>query len=804
MYKHKRCIVLAAVLFILPFFAYSQTASLSVWLRNTSEEPITGGNLCLLTDTARFCAVEKSPGNYQITSIQPGTYTMEVAAFRYQQKSTSIKIDDGVNNIFLHLSFAYHTLDDVVVTGRLADKNLRASNLAIKTLHDDEMRKNLGGSLVETLTKIPGVEMMGIGAAQSKPIIRGLGFDRVLVIDKGVKHEAQQWGADHGLEIDQFSVNQVEVIKGPASFLYGSNAIGGVLKIHPAPIPAKASSGGSVQLVGKWANRFGGLATDFYTRKNKWFATAGFSLQDYADYKVPADSIFVYDYSVKLHNRTLRNTAGMQTGFNFSGGFIADNFQNVVYVSNVFSKNGLFANAHGLEPKKVNEAIYDQSSRDILDPSDRVNHFKIIQHTSFSIRRNAIDIRLGYQHNHRHEFSAYIPHGYMPATYPAPNGIPQNLEREYQKQVFSFQLQNHRNIASHDVMVGTDGEMQINEIGGWSFLTPAYKQYAAGFFVYDKIKQNDRLVFHIAARTDITYIDVRGYRDWFYSPLPGGAQEMLERASPMKKSFSSLTGSLGITYNLARWMFKANIGKSFRVPIAKELAANGVNYHYFSFEKGNPNLNAEQSWQLDVFASFKNEKWRVEMSPFINYFPNYIYLNPTAYHDYFYGAGNQVFQYSQSEVFRAGGELEVYYRFLPSLSATITGEYVYAHQLSGDKAGYSLPFSPPASAVVSISYEPQRVKRMSEVYMSADMRLVAPQNNIVPPEKKSAGYVVVDFQAGNHFHFGRQRFDVNFQVRNLLNASYLMHTSFYRLIGLPEEGIDFVLSMKMNFNFSKK
>lgn len=803
MCKFKLCAVITVLLQLHCVAVYAQTSSLSIRLFNQSDELITGGTITLSADSRRYPATEKTPGTYQIDSIRAGVYTLEAAAFRYQSKTASIKIDEGANTVLLHLSVGYNTLENVVVTGYSSNSKIRASNLSMHIVGETELRKNMGGSLVQTLSKIPGIEMMGIGAAQAKPTIRGLGFDRMLVIDKGIKHEAQQWGADHGLEIDQFSVNEVEIIKGPASFLYGAGAIGGVLKINPALKPQKNSFGGSLQLIGKTSNMLGGLAGNLYTRNDKWFFTTGFSYQDYADYKVPADSIFVYDYAVKLHNRNLRNTAGVQSGLNASAGFVGEKWQNTLYVSNVFSRSGLFANAHGLEPKKVNHLLYDKSSRDIMEPSDQVNHFKVINYTAIATRQHAISLAVGYQNNFRQEFSKYVAHGYMPATYPSNNGIPQNLEREYSKQVFSFQLNDEFKAFTHNLTMGASGEIQLNKVDGWSFLTPAFKQYTAGIFVYDKITINSKLSLHLAARTDFSYININAYRDWFYSRLPNGTQEQLERASALKRNFSSLTGSAGITYNLRQWWFKVNVGKSFRVPIAKELAANGVNYHYFSFEKGNPNLDAEESWQLDASASFKNENWYLEISPFINYFPNYIYLNPTARHDYFYGAGNQIFQYSQSKVFRAGGEMEANYRFSRSLSTGISGEYLYAQQLSGDKAGYGLPSSPPHSATFSFTFEPQQMKHFSAPYISADAQFVAPQNRIVPPEKQSAGYMLMNLQAGSQFHVGKQTFDLNTQIRNLFNTSYLMHTSFYRLIGLPEEGINFILSFKTNFNISK-
>ena len=126
-----------------------------------------------------------------------------------------------------------HQLEEVLVKDRHVQERKQTESLNIEVVNQSFIQRNLGGSLMTTLSRLPGIKTIGIGSGQSKPLIRGLGFNRVVVVDKGVKHEGQQWGADHGLEIDQFAAGEVELIKGAASFLYGSDAIGGVINIKP-------------------------------------------------------------------------------------------------------------------------------------------------------------------------------------------------------------------------------------------------------------------------------------------------------------------------------------------------------------------------------------------------------------------------------------------------------------------------------------------------------------------------------------------------------------------------------------------
>lgn len=705
-------------------------------------------------------------------------------------------------------------LKEVVIKNRRTQLRKEEEALNIEIVNSSFIQRNLGGSLMKSLERLPGIQTIGIGSGQSKPLIRGLGFNRVLVVDQGLKHEGQQWGADHGLEIDQFAIGEVELIKGAASFRYGSDAIAGVIDLKPQPIPAKNSFGGSVNLLGKSNNDLYGSSVNLYGRQEKWFFDGRFTYQNYGDYRVPVDTIFVYDYAVKLHNRQLRNTAGRETALHYTTGYIGKRFKSLVYLSNVYSKSGFFANAHGLEPRNVEEKMHDASSRDIQMPSQEVNHFKLISRTEYQVNAHQLALDLGYQRNFRQEFSQYVNHGFMPPVYPDTMSVSPNLEREFDKHVYSLNLRDKILLGKHEITAGLSGEYQQNTINGWTFLVPSFKQVSAGLFAYDKYRVNENLLLHAALRYDFSHIRMFKYTDWFESERgtnrtaagneSTAAFEKLVRSEDLNRSFNSLVWSAGLNYNLEQFSLKANLGKSFRMPIAKELGANGVNYHYFSFEKGDPSLNAEQSYQADLSLGWTADRWSVLLSPFYNYFPNYIYLNPTSGHDDYYGAGNQIFQYAQSKVMRYGGELQLKLKLLESLSTSFSGEYLYARQLSGDKKGYTLPFSPPASALFNLSWSPVINEKFQKTYFSIDYRLTSSQNNIVPPEKKTPGYGLIDLQIGTELNFQKQAILISLQAQNLMNTRYLNHTSFYRLIGLPESGRNLILSIKVPFQIPLK
>ncbi|OXA82150.1 TonB-dependent receptor [Flavobacterium frigidimaris] len=778
----------------------AQTVRLSGSVISTGHKPLEGAIVTLYPCNAS--TTTDHGGNFFFNQIPKDTKFLTVHFYGYAYYEVQISLNKKemvLAAIVLHPEIK--ELQEVIITDSYETHRKKETSLSIETVSSSFIQRNLGGSLMQSLQRIPGVKTISIGSGGSKPLIRGLSFNQVIVVENGIKHEGQQWGADHGLEIDQYAVNRVEIIKGPSSFIYGSDAIGGAVNIKPVPFPVKNTFGGSADFSGKSNNAQFGGSVNLFGRKEKWFFDTRLTAMDYGDYRVPTDTVQVYNYAVPLYKNHLRNTAGRELDWHGSGGYSSEKFKSVLYISNIYSKSGFFANAHGLEPRNVDTELHDKSSRDILMPFQEVTHTKISTTTSFQLGAHQLETQMGFQKNFRREYSHYVNHGYMPPVYPEGMYAPQDLERQYDKEVFSVAIKDEFSIQNHHLTVGLNGEQQQNEINGWSFLIPAFKQTNAGLFVYDKMQLSDQWLLHGAVRMDYGRIEMKQYTDWFPSEKTINeltTAEHLKRSSALTRTFKSFNWSTGVNYTPGQWSLKANLGTSFRMPIAKELASNGVNYHYFRFEKGNPDLAAERSYQLDLGMEWKSNKWSVQLSPFFNYFPNYIYLNPTSLHDIYYGAGNQVFEYEQSKVMRYGGELQVRYHFTPLFTGEILAEYLYSEQLSGSKKGYTLPFSPPASILFGLNYTPE-IKNLSGTYFSIDYRYTAAQNQIVPPEKKTASSSVFNLAFGTKVKAGQQDFILSFQIQNLFNTKYLNHTSFYRLIELPEASRNIILSVKIPF-----
>ena len=675
------------------------------------------------------------------------------------------------------------TLDAVTVTGQQRrDYQMRSSQTTVQ-VSSDYLNQHFAGSLMQTLEGIPGVKAMSIGSGQSKPVIRGLGFNRLAVSEDGVKHEGQQWGDDHGLEIDQFAIDRAEVIKGPAALLYGSDAIGGVLSLYTNHVPTEPF-GGSVQLFGRSNNEQLGISAKVGGRIGDFFYRANATLIDYADFRVPTDSIQYYSYWIRLKDRRLRNTAGCERDGSVMLGYAGYSFHSDVRVSDSYSKSGFFANAHGLEVR-LSDIDYDRSRRDIDLPYQWVNHLKVLSHTTWRSDILSAELNLAYQNNVREERSEPVSHGYMPT----PDG---SLERRFNKSTYSGALLLRYENGRHALQGGLSGEYQHNRRGGWGFIIPDFEVGSMGCYVTDRYTLRDNLILNAGLRFDYARTHIHGYNDWYATPVDGTAVYQ-QRSAEQRRHFTSLTWSAGVNYSSGQWVMKANVGKSFRVPIPKELGADGVNYHIFRYERGNARLDPEESYQLDASVSWADEVWEVVVEPYLNYFPNYIYLSPTSQ----YVEGLQLYHYTQARVLRYGLEAQATCRLSAHWQAHVQGEYLYARQKSGEKKGYTLPFSTPWSADAGMKY---LFDRRGKGFVGLTAHIVGRQDEVVPPEKPTGGYWTLNLSAGKLFQLkGSTVLSVALHADNLLNRRYYDHTSYYRLIDVPEPGRNVSLMLGVEF-----
>lgn len=784
------------LLFLLSAFGVygQQEFSLSGVVTDTLGQPVE--NAIIHLEGATGITLSGRDGSFFISGLSYGKHHFCTRRIGFTSFIDTIFFDKNVKNYAVVLRSEAMQLETVTITENSVERQRRQESANVSVVGTEYLSGNREGSLMKTLSSMPGISSLDIGSGESKPQIRGLGFNRVVVAENGIKHEGQQWGHDHGMEIDQFGVESVEVIKGPASLVYGSDAIGGVINIKPFTVPVDDGFTGEITLHTKSNNALLGTSVKAEGRKNNRFFSARITALANGDYQVPTDTVSYNTYDFILKNGYLKNTAGRELNGFVAGGFSWKKGITTISFGNYYRKSGFYADAHGFEIRN-SEIDFLKSSRDIDLPYQQVNHVKVAANTTLFFDNHKLDISIGYQNNHRREYSEPMAHGYMPA----PDGT---LEREFNKDIWHTNIaMNHIFSEAHSMTAGINSGFQNNRRGGWGFIIPSFRQITTGVFVYDKYKILQNLTLNVGLRYDAGYIETDAYHDWFLSPVfdetgtPVG-MDYIERSTDLKKQFGNFTWSGGASYNPGKWLLKLNLGKSFRMPDARELAANGVNYQLYRQEKGDSTITSETAWQADLLTEYKTAFTTIALTPFFTWFPDYIYLNPT--NRFSQETGLQEYIFVQNQVVRWGTELEVVQKVPAGLQLGAGVEYVYSEQLSGEKKGFGLPFSPPLSAIFTLKWALEFTRKVvNDVYLQVEAVVANQQNRIVPPEEITDGYNVYHFLAGGNIQVGRQPVNWNFQIQNIFNTKYFNHTSYYRIVEIPEPGRNFQLTFNIKF-----
>lgn len=714
----------------------------------------------------------------------------------------------------------YQTLDTLIITDahrqyhfRLQPEQAELDEVVIKrntrrTPHQELVnntfiKQNYAGSLAKSLEQLPGISSIDIGAGASKPMIRGMGFNRLVVAENNSKHEGQQWGADHGLEIDAFSAEEIEILKSSGMIEYGSDAMGGVIHIKNDVIPAPNSWNASYTLVGKSVNK--GLLNHLQVshRKNHFFYKLKATTNDYGDYSLPTDTIVYLSVKMPVYNQRLKNTAGRERNLLAQVGYVSDRFQSIWTVSNTYLKSGFFPGSHGLP--SIDRVADDGNTRNIEFPYQTANHLKLTSGNHWFINESTLRFTWSLQHNLRREFSEFHTHyGDL-----APPSKQPDLELEFALTTLESHLKySHRFNNNSLLNIGIQHHYQNNTIQGYGFLLPEYNKHAWGTYLSWENRFSSKWDVHAGIRADQAFIHTQRYFDpLLYEYLigkgntPETAHAYALRSPDLETNYSNFNFLVGANYHPhPQWQLAATLGTSFRLPTAIELASNGIHHGSFRHEKGNPHLEPEKGWVLDVSAQFKNQQFQWTVSPYLYYFTNYIFLKPSGQFSQL-PHGGQIYDYEQSQALITGIEMGFQATFFEKWNARLNAEYIYNQQITKNSSSdYPLPYSPPARVFTEIKYGlNNQSKGFSNTEFSLHNTTVFQQNRIAQNELPTAGYSIMGMGVSSNITLAKLTLHTQLQVTNLLNTRYYNHNSFYRALHIPEPGTNVQLMITIPF-----
>ena len=789
------------IVFALSFFAIGQTQNMLTGRVSDSQsgDAITGATLYM--PDLRKGSTSDSDGLFEMTDLPQGTFLVEVRFVGYAAQAVKVFVQ-GETHLDIKLSYSVTEIVEVVITGISSSTARYLNPVPTVVVNDMSTTENPSTNIVDAVSRHPGISQITTGGAISKPIIRGLGYNRVVVLHSGIRQEGQQWGDEHGVEIDQHSIDKVEIVKGPGSLMYGSDAMAGVIHFLP---PKPVDKG---KIIGR-------ITSNFQTNQKLWDGSA-----------MHAGNLNDIHWLVNLSGKKAGNYSNPFDGKVYNSGFDELNFNGSVgiakkwgyaqvYFSNFNQSLGLVEGERDesgsfIRPVPVGDTLEEQvvsesdlKGYDIGIPSQDINHFKIGTSNKLFFSRSAISFDMAFQQNRRKEFADPFD--------------TRAEELYFLLNSFNYDVKYYLPESNHwQTSFGISGMLQKSHNRGEEFLIPEYDLLDVGIFAFTQ-KTFDP--FHISGgiRFDTRNFDSYPlYLNEDDEPANSPGNDVTTKFQGFESTFSNITGSLGGSYRLAgKFIIKLNFSKGFRAPNMAELGSNGIHEGTFRYEIGNPDLHPETSFQTDLGLSYTDKHVLAELSMFNNVIDNYIFLQKLTSAI----TGDSIvdpsdpapsFKFVQGNANLYGGEilLDIHPHPLDWLHFENTFSFVRGKQRNQPDSTRFLPFIPAPEIHSELRADFRKTKtRLQNLFVRIGVTNTFPQKRVFSAfetETHTNAYTLVDAGVGTDVvdAGGVTLFSVSLAASNIFNVSYQSHLS--RLKYAPENpatGRRGVFNMGRNFNF---
>ena len=633
-------------------------------------------------------------------------------------------------------------LNEIVVTGITGTQRLRDASAPFSVVSPNDLHRSMGSNLIDAISRHPGLSQISTGAGISKPVIRGLGYNRVVVVDQGIRQEGQQWGDEHGLEVAAEAVHSVEILKGPASLMYGSDAIAGVMILHPEPVLDE----GVMQVH---------VGSEYQSNQGLWENVVGFTGN-------VRSFVWNWHYTDKGAHAYRNDRDGYVPG----SWFKERDLQGMLGVSREWGHSWLrFTHVdfrpgivEGERDEQTGELIWEDGNTakgyGVQLPSQRVLHTKVVSDNAWQLGPGQLKAIVGYQRNFRREFEESIDEAEL-----AMKLHTVNYDLKYQLQL------------PHDwrMAAGVGGMWQKNVNEGEEFLIPDYHLLDIGAFV-----TANRQLGHWHLSGGVRFDNRSLKTDALF-------EDNEQVFAALDKDFSGVTGSLGVVWNVSDALnFRLNWARGFRAPTVSELSANGVHEGSIQYELGNDHLKAEVSQQLDLGMDYTTHWVSLQAALFVNRIANYIYLSKLA------GVlteGYQTYQYRQGDAQLVGGEISIDLHPVNAFHFENSLSIVEARQLHRHDDGRYLPMIPAPRWNMDLRYNFKDFGRshFRRSYLAFGMEYNFRQDHfygVDDTETVTPDYALLSLSAGVDLHLkGHNCIELSLSCQNLLDKVYQSHLS---------------------------
>ena len=670
--------------------------------------------------------VTNAEGNYTLKDLPAVKTTIQVTYVGHLTIIQSIDLRKTTKADFV-LQENNAMLKEVVVTGLTGSTRADHSPAPISVVAPRVLQATPSTNIIDAVAHQPGVSQITTGGGISKPVIRGLGYNRIVTVNDGIRQEGQQWGDEHGIEVDAQSVHSVEILKGPATLMYGSDAMAGVLVLHEAPVLPQGTMALNIGSEYQTNNHLFDYTVDFAGNQKGLVWNWRWSEKDAGEYNNKVDGRVP---GSQFHERALTGMLGINRGWGYS-----------------HLKLSYYHIKPGLVEGERNE------DTGLLEPSEafqKIDHYKAVLDNSFLLGNGSLKAVIGYQQNRRREFEEA-----------------DELGLDFRLHTINYDV-HYLQAADTDwqYAAGISGMWQHSENLGQEYLIPSYRLFDVGAFA-SVTRQFDNLTLSGGLRYDIRHL--HSYEQEYDGEL---------RFTDFTRNFSGLTGSIGAIYNITpKLNMRLNLSRGFRAPNLSELGSNGEHEGTFRYEIGNSQLSPENSWQLDLGLDYSSEIISTQLSLFANHIDNYIFLERLTS-----ATEENLYQYKQGTARLLGFEALVDIHPIEPLHFENSFSYVNARQLNQPEDSRWLPFTPAPRWNSDLRFDIIRDGRtLTNTFVSLGLECYLRQNNAhtaYGTETATPSYTLLNITAGTDIRWhNRTVASVYLSGTNLTNRAYQSHLS---------------------------
>ena len=731
-------------------------------------------------------------GQYSIKNIKPGIYTLKASAVGYDEFAKKIVLTSNALTLDIKLNAHTTNLDEVIVTGVEGRSKIKNTPLAVAVTTKKEMQYNINSNVIDALVKtIPGISTVTTGPNISKPFIRGLGYNRVLTMYDGVRQEGQQWGDEHGVEMDQYGIGRAEVVKGPASLIYGSDAVAGAVNLLP-DFPTDITGKLHADALLEYQSNNGLMGTSLGLNQKKkiimWFARGSFKTA--ADYKNKIDGRV---YGTGFREINLSGMMGIEKKLfkSYIQFNLYDNLQEIPdgsrdSLTRAFTRQIQEAGQDNIKNRPI-VPLSELSSYHIIPLHQHIQHYRLYNKTSLKLGSGELNSLLGFQQSIRREFN-HPTDAKQAGLFVVLNTI--NYEIKYSLPEWN----------GLKFTTGINGMYQHNSSrSATDFPIPDYTLLDAGTYLIVK-KEAGRFSFSGGIRYDHRNINWGNFytainpANGFQQHVTGSDTSSADLRFPAYHHvFTGISGSAGFTYTFSQNLYmKMNIARGYRSPNITETGSNGLDPGAHIYYIGNKNFSPEFSLQQDAGLFYTNQTIDASFEVFNNYISNYIFLQKVTDSN---GRpleivpGNSTYQYKQGNANLNGLEASVTYHprnfkwlYFKNSIAILNGVNKDDDLLKefGEKAKW-MPMIPPLHTLstlrISLPFESASLKNL---YVQTELEHYNTQNNFYAvdnTETYTPGYNLVNMGCGLTIKTkaNKELCMIYLNANNIFNKAYQSH-----------------------------